>query len=531
MSAPCPGIRRIALWVPDWPTNALVVDCPPGAPAAALRRDRVVAATAPARRSGVRVGMRRTTAQYLCPDLVVVAANPLREAAAFEPIAQAFDSLAAGVQCLRPGLAWAPAAGPARWVGSEEALCAALVERVAESTGAECQVGVATGTLAALQASRAGGIVPAGDSARILAALPLSRIPGLLPPDAAGDLGTCIDVLVGLGVRTCADALGLGRGPLATRFGRGGEMLWALCSGGDLAARGMRRRRQDVEERLDIDPPARDVDDMVLALPPLAQRLAAGLDRADAASSTLDVWMRTEDGAARERTWSMVDCADAAQVVERVRWQIRGWLAAEGRPESALVEVGLRARDLRDAPPARPLWGAGGGEGRAVRAALRVQSLVGEDAVLTPHVQGGHDPRTRVEQSPFGSPAPDLAPREGEWLGGVAPDQSPATVYAEPLAARLLGGVEEVRVTARGALSAPPRRIVVESGRFDLPLEPGVPTGVRRWWGPWAVLGRWWEDPTSPRFSRAFLRVAVAGAPDLLLVERRGRWWVEGCYD
>lgn len=529
MSVRAQGSRRIALWVPDWPTNSLVVDCPPGSPAAAVRRDRVVAATAPARRRGVRVGMRRSTAHYLCPELVVVAANPLREAAAFEPIAQAFDSLAAGVQCLRPGLAWAPAAGPARWVGSEEALCAALVERVAESTGAECQVGVATGTLATLQAAHEGGIVSPQDTLRALAPLTLERIPRLLPRGATGDLGPCIDVLADLGVRTCADVRTLGRGALATRFGSDGEALWELAAGGDVATHGMHRRRESVEERLDVEPPAHDVDDMVLSLRPLARRLADSLERVGAASSTLDVRMRTEDGATHERTWGMVDCSDAAQVVERVRWQVRGWLAGEGRPGAALVEVGLRARELRDAPPARALWGASRTDARAVRAALRVQSLVGEEGVLAPHAQGGHDPRARIEQTPFGSPAPDLAPQEGEWLGGVAPDQSPATIYADPLPARLLGAAA-VRVTPRGALSERPRWIVVARARFDLPLRAGVPCEVRRWRGPWAVLGRWWEGPDSPRFSRAFLRVEVARGQDVLLVERLGRWWVEGCY-
>lgn len=580
------GTRRVVLWVPDWPTTALVVDTPPGAPAATIHRGRVVVATVPARRRGVRSRMPVSTAQHLCPELVLLPRDDVREAAAFEPVARAFDGLAAGVVCLRPGLAWAPAAGPARWVGSEGALAGALVEAVTEATGAECQVGVASGMLAALEAARRGVVVAPADTPAFLSGLPVGRVGEVVPAALHDEVAHAVDVLSQLGVRTCEDLVGLGRGALLTRFGRAGEVVWTLCAGGDLAARGMRRARADVEVATSFDPPATEVDGMVMGLRRLAEDLAGELWRAGAASETLTVWMLTESGSRRDRTWTGLDCSDATDVVDRVRWQLRGWSDARGgagqdagAPDSGLEQVGLVARDLSGAPPGPRLWGRGDGDARAARAAMRLQSLLGEDEVRAPHLQGGHDPRSRVLEAPWGSPVEGLAPVDGEWEGGV--DRAPATVLDRPCPVELWGvgpatpgGAEvwgtpgardacpagsgdgaptvlglaasdgdalpappsprPVRVGVRGTLDVVPALLVPtprEGTGAPLGLEAADRVPVRVTGGPWAVLGRWWEGPRGQRAARAYLRLAWDGGSDLLLVQRGGGWSIDGVYD
>lgn len=590
------GTRRVVLWVPDWPTTSLVVDTPPGAPAAVVHRGRVTVTTAPARRVGVRVGMPQSTAQYLCPDLVLLPHDPLREAAAFEPVARAFDEVAAGVVCLRPGLAWAPATGPARWAGSEEALAGDLVETVVAGTGAECQVGVASGMLAALESARRGLVVQPADTPELLADLPLDRVLLVLPTALRDLVADALDLLPQLGVRTCSDLVGLGRRALLTRFGHAGEVLWSLCTGGDLPTRAMRRRTESIEVSTTFDPPAGDVDEVVIGLRRLAEELAEELWRLGASAATLTVWMATETGQRRDRTWGGVDCASPADVVDRMRWQLRGWTQERGSaapgaqaPDSALERVGLVASDLSVTPPSPRLWGRADGDARAERSALRLQSLLGEDGVLSPHLQGGHDPRSRVRETPWGTPVGTLAPLEGEWEGGV--DSAPATVLEVPLPVHLWGRARDRNPGAAGAQDVPPvrpgptvpadqvapggvpvRRVsgvrggatgradpegageglvpvhVGSRGELDahpvllLPdpaggtrppagLEAGEVVRLGDVSGPWAVLGRWWEGPGSQRSPRAYLRVGREDGAPLLLVQRGGRWYVEGVYD
>ena len=551
------GTRRVVLWVPDWPTTSLVVDTPPGSPAASVRRGRTTVATVSARRAGVRAGMPVSTAQYLCPELILLPHDPQREAAAFEPVARAFDGVAAGVVCLRPGLAWAPARGPARWAGSEEALAHSLVEEVVSATGAECQVGIAAGMLAALESAHRGLVVPDADTSALLADLPLDAVLRVVPPALREVVSAPLELLPQMGVHTCSDLVGLGRPSLLTRFGRAGEVLWTLSTGGDLPARAMHRHSQDVEVSTVLDPPALDIDRVVIGLRSLAEELAEELWRTGVSASTLKVWMLTESGQRRERTWTGVECADPSEVVDRMRWQLRGWsqdrgtaVPGAGAPDSALEQVGLVASDLSDTPPSPHLWGRGDGDVRAERSALRLQSLLGEDSVLSPHLQGGHDPRSRVREIAWGAPVTGLAPVQGEWEGGV--DRAPATLLSTPVPVHLWGRKQwdPADPTGGGRGEEGPSRPVGVGTRGELDVHPGLllvdpvpgqrlPPGlvddttleVTCVEGPWAVLGRWWEGLTSRRSPRTYLRIRCGESPFLLLVRRTGRWYVEGIYD
>ncbi|WNB86830.1 hypothetical protein [Cellulomonas sp. ATA003] len=156
--------RTAALWVPDWPVVAAMVDGEIDAhrPAAVHDGRLVTAVSASARAHGVRRGMRRRQAQECCPGLELLAVDEGRDARAFEPVASAAETVVAGLEIARPGLLLLPAAGASRYHGSEQALAERLVTVVAESTGHECQVGVADGLLAAVLAARSSRVVPAG---------------------------------------------------------------------------------------------------------------------------------------------------------------------------------------------------------------------------------------------------------------------------------------------------------------------------------------------------------------------------------
>ena len=134
--------RVMAVWCPDWPTVAAARAEGHGLhlPLAVVGPRGVLACNAVARAVGVRRGLRRREAQFRCPELVVVAADPARDAAWFEPVVQALDAVVPGIEVLRPGLFVFSAAGALRFHGGVEQVVTRVVDAVA-AAGAECQVG------------------------------------------------------------------------------------------------------------------------------------------------------------------------------------------------------------------------------------------------------------------------------------------------------------------------------------------------------------------------------------------------------
>src|SRR5690606_40500798 len=89
--------RVMAVWCPDWPTVAAARAEGHGLhlPLAVVGPRGVLACNAVARAVGVRRGLRRREAQFRCPELVVVAADPALAAAWFDPVVQALDAVVA----------------------------------------------------------------------------------------------------------------------------------------------------------------------------------------------------------------------------------------------------------------------------------------------------------------------------------------------------------------------------------------------------------------------------------------------------
>ena len=124
--------------------------------------------------------------------------------------------------------------------------------------------------------------------------------------------------------------------------------------------------------------------------------------------------------------------------------------------------------------------------------------------------------RLPVHHSPRPSAVREPPP---SWPGRL-PAPSPAIVPPEPLAA-LLQDAEgaPVRLVRPDALSAPPAQIAVDGA---------PPAAVVGWAGPWPVWARWWTPEATPV---ARMQVVLDAGEALLLVARKGRWWVVGIYD
>src|SRR5688500_4210245 len=118
-------MRTLVVWCPDWPVTAALAEAAEsgtpaaaGTPAAVLANNVVEVCNAPARAEGVRRGQRRRDAQARCPALLLLQANPDRDARYFEPVLTMVEEHRPGVAPIRPGMLAVPA--PGRFFASGE---------------------------------------------------------------------------------------------------------------------------------------------------------------------------------------------------------------------------------------------------------------------------------------------------------------------------------------------------------------------------------------------------------------------------
>ncbi|OKI75168.1 DNA polymerase Y family protein [Micromonospora sp. CB01531] len=568
-------VRTLLLWCPDWPVLAAeIVDGVPATDAVAvLHANRVVACSERARAEGVRRGLRKREAQGRCPQLTVVDHDPGRDARAFEPVVAAVEEVAAGVEVIRPGACALAARGPSRYLGGEEAAAERIVEHVAQTCAVESQVGVADGVFAAGLAARDGRIVPPGGTAEFLAALPVEALgrPALT------------DLLRRLGVRTLGDFAALPAGDVLARFGFDGALAHRLAAGRDHRPLAVRQPPADLTVTAEYDEPIDRVDAAAFAARTLAEQLHERLAAYGLACTRLGIEAVTAHGQELHRVWRHDGLLTAAAIADRVRWQLDGWLsgsngrggARPARPTAGIIRLRLVPDGVLAQAGLQPgLWGETGEEReRAHRALSRVQGILGPEAVVTPVLGGGRSPADQVRlvpwgderlparpgppplpagpaggpplpagtadasaRSPGGEPRPGAAGPSGTstrsgvarsggapvppWPGRLPPP-APAVVLPTPLLATVHDAAgEPVVVSARLAVSAPPARLVVGTGR---------PAEIVGWAGPWPVDERWWAPAEARR--RARFQVCLADGTALLLAVEGGQWLVEAIYD
>jgi protein ImuB len=525
------GSRVLALWCLDWPAvaAAAVAGVPAMVPVAVIVGGKVTACSALARAEGVRRGLRRREAQARCPNLVLAQSDPDRDARLFEPVVAAVDATVPGVEVLRPGLLVLGARGAARFFGSEEIAAERLVDAVA-AVGVEAQIGIADELSTAVIAARCGAIVPPGDGARFLAPLPIAELafePSLAAPERA-DLA---DLLHRLGLRRIGDFAALTSTEVASRFGA--DAMLAHRSARAVPERPPSVRRPPPELTVDYrcDPPIDRVDAAAFAGRLLAIRLHHLLSAAGVSCTRLSVFAETESGEQLSRIWRCAQPLTPEGTADRVRWQLDGWLTRRdgARPAAPITLLRLEPVEVVAAGALQlGLWGGVGAEHeRARRALIRVQGLLGGEAVQVGVLSGGRGPEERITMVALGDePVPATDPAL-PWPGRL-PQPAPALILVTRPPVRLeAGDGNPVQVTARGLFTADPVRLSWGSKQWRL----------AGWAGPWPVDEQWWipESPTSAAGVAARAQVQLAGEPAdvrvLLLIYYSETWRAEGLYD
>src|SRR6201993_4125161 len=513
----------------DWPTVAVAAAAglPATAPIAVTLANRVIACSSAARAAGVRRGLRRREAAARCPQLHVATADADRDARFFEGVIAAVDDLVPRAEVLRPGLMVLPVRGAARYFGSEVHAAERLIDAVA-AAGAECQVGIADQLSTAVFAARTGRVVEPGGDARFLSVLSIRQLatePSLSGPGRE----ELTDLLWRMGIRTIGQFAALSRTDVGSRFGADGVTAHRFARGESERGPSGREPSPELEAVLDCDPPIDRVDAAAFAGRSLAGALHQTLMAAGVGCTRLAIHAVTANGEELHRVWRCAEPLTEDATADRVRWQLDGWLSnrtsRNPRPTAAVTLLRLRAGEAVSAEALQlPLWGGLGEEDRlrARRALVRVQGLLGPEAVRVPVMSGGRGPAERITLTPLGDePVPQADP--GPPWPGQLPEPSPAVLLDDPV--ELLDGQgNPVRVTGRGMFSADPASLTAH-GR-DEPLS---------WWaGPWPVDERWWDNRPGAgqggsRTARA--QILLEGERAFLLCYRQRRWYLEGSYE
>ncbi len=559
----------IGVWFPDWPIQAAllagelperVTGLSPIAilgTAAESNAQVVVDCSRAARTAGVRRGQPRRQAQAVCPELVVINSDPVRDAREFEPIVARVENVAAGVEALRPGLLVINAKGPVGYYGSETKALEILADATA-TAGADCQFGMADDVTTAVLATRRGIIVPPGDGADFRSYV---RIKELQAEVSLGFPQQLAQVWQELGLCTLGDVAKFRASEITSRFGAEGGYWHGIACHGAVQQLAPRTPPRDIsvsyiaaEETPDGQPIAR-VDQAAFIARSLAARLHENLKQHGLCCDRLKVVATFSNGNSVQRTWRCTEPLQEHTTADRVRWQLDGWLTGNRKqPTPQLEEAGephgiiqlqlVPCEVMVAGTSKEALWG-GADEAslRAKRAATRVQGVLGTEAVVQPIVVGGRSPAERIKLVAVGEeletargegkpaqawPAAMLSPYPASVLPSPADSEpagnSDADERKDPSLAHPAHRVQlldsqggSVIVTGRATVQAAPTTLV--RGKKKYP--------IRSWAGPWPVDERWWVPDQAQRIAR--LQITTENGA-YLLVGSKGRWRIEGSY-
>ena len=430
------------------------------------------------------------------------------------------------LKVMRPGLLVLPVRGAARYFGSEDAAAERLLDAVA-AAGVEAQVGIADQLATAVFAAKAGRLVAPGGDARFLSGLSIKQLaaePSLSGPGR----DELADLLWRMGIRTFGQFCALPRREVISRFGSDAAVAHRMAGGEPGRSPSGRDLPPELDAVLQCDPPIERVDAAAFAGRTLAAALHRSLESAGVGCTRLAIHAVTAGGGELSRVWRCAEPLTEDATADRVRWQLDGWLnrrAAAQRPTGPVVMLRLQPVEVVSAEALQlPLWGGLGEDDRlrARRALIRVQGLLGQEAVQVPVLSGGRGPAERITLTPLGDEAvPEAAP-DRPWPGQL-PQPSPAVLEGSDAVELPDAQGNPVRVTARGLFTAEPARLAGAGAR-----------GRLSWWaGPWPVDERWWDPDRTQAGRTARAQVIIDGATPqaLLLCYRQRRWYLEGVYE
>ena len=335
-----------------------------------------------------------------------------------------------------------------------------------------------------------------------------------------------------LGLARLGDVAGLPSADVLARFGADGAFAHRLATGGDDRPPAAVTPPPELAVSQVFEEPVGLLGPLVFTARQLADGLHMRLAERGETCTRLLVEAETEHGERSERRWHRATGMSAAAMVDRVRWQLEGWVDQPGGLTGGVVVLRLAPEEaVADQGRQLGVWGAATeADEAAARAFTRVVGLLGPEAVCVAEWQGGRHPADRYRWVPAASTEvadadvrrQALGPPAHPWPGSLGAP-APAWVPSEPVPIEVVDAHgTRVGVDGRGALSAAPAAVR---------LGERAPVPIVAWAGPWPTEERWWDPARHRRRARFQLVTSHAGVDDALLVcLERGSWWLEGRY-
>ena len=374
----------------------------------------------------------------------------------------------------------------------------------------DCRIGIADGRFAAEHAARQAApqdccVIEPGGSAEFLRVLPVSAL-----DDA--ELGT---LLRRLGLRSLGDFAALGARDVLTRFGAKGAWLHRLARGLDHRPAVSRRPPLEIDQRVAFQPGLETIEPIVFSSRQTADRCVAELARHGLVCTELRIEVVTDGGWTGSRVWAHSRWFTAADMLDRIYWQLQGDPAPEPVCELRLVPEAVESL----ADHGEGLWGRAASE-QVERGIARLQGMLGRKRCWRLRCRVAEVPGTVNCSARGGSGALISGLSSLPWPGSIPPP-APARVFAAPVPAAVLDADHRlVEVTDRGLITGAPAYVHTDTKSVAIPIE--------AWAGPWPIDELWW-DPARARHVARFQIVGMDGSAWLMIIED-GHWWTEAQY-
>jgi len=521
-------------YVPDWPIVAARADdslqLTDNHPIAISAHGVITHCSFDARAQGVSRGQRVRDAQASCPPLTVLASQPERDWRLWNQALSSLHDTVAQVSVIEPGLIVMKSSGLERYYGSEhragvELICALHAEIGQVST----RVAVADTLFAATVATRYAtsdstpvSVIDPGGDAHFLAPLPLSIL----------DSPRLVGMLTQLGLTQLADFAALDSLHVQDRFGLEAALLHSCARGVDPRATFPSDIPASTDRTWRGDTPLARSDALSFALRGTVDDFLRGLVASHVVCTSVSITLVDDRGAPHSQVWSHPRFFDAADLVNRVRWQWESIAreSAEEYQEGGIHEVTFQARSPERLFGHEPgLWGGGETDARIEHAIAHVQSRLGHQSVGHGVVRPGHSFHEREQIIPWGvSDSADEYTTKSqqerpEAFVAELPKPLPATVFQPPQP-----------VLLHDQWGHPLSLDVDGSALGGLPTQMLSGSNTRQvvaWAGPWPVLERWWDSAHSRCRYRLQL-LDQQGVGWLVSQDQTGgHWQIEARYD
>jgi protein ImuB len=476
---------------------------------------RLVAATRPARKAGLTLGMTLPQARALLPKLVARGRDEASERAAEEALLDAAGRISPRVEDAGEGIVYLDLDGLHRHFPDERDLGRALIA-AAKREGLPARCGIAGSKLAAHVAASLPGspvVVPGGGEAAFLAPLPLSRLSPEV--DLAG-------TLLRWGLRTVGDFAKLPAAEIAGRLGEAGRALHDVARGLDPRPFVPRRPSPGFAEGMSLEWPVVTLEPFLGMAQAALERLVRRLSDHASGCVKLDLELSLDPDGRDVRSLALpAPTRDARTLLSLVR------LSLESKPPGAPVS-GFVFTAHPDAPRPGQLTLFGPAEispDRLATAMARLFALLGEGRAGSPRTVDGHRPErfALVPWTPPPSPPERKPPREGRGL----------------LAVRVLRPALPLEVLVGGSGGAedggpPPRpvslRTLTDRAREAAKGMPDLQGSVRVASGPWHLEEGWWTGEAATR-DYWDVELSTGSLCRIYRDTASGDWFADGIYD